>query len=609
MKRRVLSLVLALAMLAALAGCGGGDAAAQNEGQASGGPAEGAQTAAETTPEPSPEPTPEPAYRLTGASRYVEGELALQYALTYAAAGDNLPSVVRETWPAAEYETSYTYLVDGRILSIGKGDASTSQVDPYFDRVDSYFNESGKLVWQVEVYDVISYVNGEPAGQTTITQYTDYTYDEDGLLAAVTTVDDNGEPISLREYTYTDGQQTGETVTYYYEDYDPASGGHTMVEDVTEYTYAYDAEGQRTRSETYRDGEMTSAADYAYVSPLRLAESEDGGVSAALLAGGGNQLLSVSVSAETGEPTVQYDDAGCLVRIEADEGTYAEFTYEPYFPEPMAGAEAPVTAELDAVMLDNEYGTLALKGYFAPYAVVEFANKSADATYQLSAPSIELNGVGVPIDLRTAYTDPGQTSKQVVYLDPDVLARFGILYPETISATASLGQEDLSGGGPTYFTVARGLELSAELPVPAGAGNTAVTEPVFDREPVTVAETDEYKVTLVDASLENDQLRLTLQYENHTGYQIGVLVNGVSVNGVDLPMDFYGSDMGYSYAEKGYMESIVRYQNENGVGYASDLGPVIEQTGPIQSVDLTLSVGVYAEDYRKDICPPITITF
>ena len=604
MKKRVLSLVLALAMLATLAGCGGGDAAPQNEGQASGGPEEEAQAAAETTPEPSPEPTPEPAYRLTGASKYDEGEMTVQYALIYAEAGDSLPSVVRETRPDAEYETSYTYLADGRVLSVDReGDASTSQMDSYFD-------ESGKLVWQAEVMQGRYYdENNEPAGWYTDREYSDYTYDEAGLLTAVTTVDDDGEPFSIQEYTYTDGQQTGETATYYYEDYDPASGSLTMVEDVTEYTYAYDAEGRQTRSETYRDGEMTSAADYTYAGPLRLASYASGTVSAAMLAGGGKQMLIVGVSAEAGEPAVQYDDAGCLVRIEADEDNYAEFTYEPYFPEPMAGAEAPVAAELDAVMMDNEYGTLTLKGYFPPYAVLEFANKSSDATYQLSVPGIELNGVGMPIEFRTVYTDPGQTSKAVVYLDPDILARFGILYPETISATASLGQEEQSNSGPIQFTAARGLELSAELPVPAGAGDAAVTEPVFGREPVTVTDTDEYKVTLVDAGLEDDRLRLTVQYENHTGYQIGVQVDGISVNGVDLPMDFYGSDIGGSYAEKGYMESIVRYQNENGVGYTSDLGPIIEQTGPIQTVDLTLSVGVYAEDYRKDICPPITITF
>ena len=603
MKRRVLSLVLALAMLAAMAGCGGGDAAPQNEG-----PAESAQAASETTPEPtaepSPEPTPEPAYRLTGASRYEEGEMTVQYALTYAAAGDSLPSVIWETRPAEEYETSYSYLADGRVLSVDReGDASTSQMDSYFD-------ESGKLVWQAEVMQGRYYdENNEPAGWYTDREYSDYTYDEAGLLTAVTTVDGNGERRVAQECTYAEGQRTGETATYYYQDYDPDSSSPILVEDVVEYTYAYDAEGRQTRIETYRDGEMTSTVDYTYTGPMRLASYASGSVSAALLDGAGYQLLSVSVSAEEGEPAVQYDGAGCLVRIEAGEGTYAEFTYEPYAPEPMAGAEAPAVAELNAVMLDNEYCTLTLKDYFAPYAVVEFENKSADAIYRLVANSIELNGVGVPIGLRTAYTDPGQTSKQVVYLDPDVLARFGILYPETISATAYLGQEEPSDSGSSYFTVEEGLTLSAELPVPAGAEGPSTVEPTFGREPVEVAATDEYKITLVDSCIKDDQLRLTVLAENFTGRYMEVSVRGLSINGTELPVPEYGNSLGYSYWEKGYMESAVGYLDGNMI--RSDLSPIIEQTGPIQTADMTFSVYLRAEKGYEEprLCPPITITF
>ena len=550
------------------------------------------------TPEPTPEP--EPAYRLTGASRYDEGEMTVQYALTYAAAGDSLPSVVRETRSDAEYETSYTYLADGRVLSVDReGDASTSQMDSYFD-------ESGKLVWQAEVMRGRYYdENNEPAGWYTDREYSDYIYDEADQLIAVTTVDGNGERRVAQECTYAEGQRTGETATYYYQDYDPDSNGYIPVEDVVEYTYAYDAEGRLTRSETYRDGEMTSAVDYTYAGPLRLASYASGAVSAAMLAGAEYQLLSVGVSAEAGEPAVQYDDAGCLVRIEAGEGTYAEFTYEPYAPEPMAEAEAPVTVALDAVMLDNEYCTLTLKGYFAPYMVMEFANKSADAIYRLSAPGVALNGLGMPIDLRTAYTDPGQVSECVLHLDPDELVRFGIGQIQTIAACATLWQED---GGGSYSSLLREIAVSAELPVPVGTGDTAVTEPAFGREPVTVVDTDEYKITLVDAVLEDDQLCLTVQYENYTGRYMELSVRELTVNGIKLVMT--ANTLGESYWDRGYIEGTVGYVGDDNM-YVTDLGPIIDKTGPIQTADMTFSVYLRAEKGYEEprLCPPITITF
>ena len=597
MKKRVLSLLLALAMLAALAGCGGGDAAAQNEGQASGGPAEGSQAAAEATPEP----TPEPVYRLTGASRYAEGELTAQYELTYAAAGDSLPSEVRETRPDAGYETSYTYLADGRVLTRDmEGDASTS-------RMDSYFDESGKLVWQAEVMQGRYYdENNEPAGWYTDREYSDYTYDEADQLIAVTTVGGSGERRAAREYTYTEGQRTGETATYYYQDYDPDSSSPILVEDVTEYTYAYDAEGRQTRIETYRDGEMTSAVDYTYAGPMRLASYASGSVSAALLDGAGYQLLSVSVSAEAGEPAVQYDGAGCPVRIEAGEGDYAEFTYEPYAPEPMAGEEAPAAVKMDAVMLEDECGTLALKGYMPPYAVMEFTNRCESRAY-LSVQSVALNGVGVTgFEFRTALTDPGQTTQCVLQLDPEKLARFGIGQVRTIDAYASVWQED----GDSYSSSPGETALSAELPALTEAEEPAVTEPAFSREPVTVADTDEYKITLADAVLEDGQLRLTVQYENYTGRYMELSVRGLTVNETELTVPEYGNTLGQSYWDSGFMEDTVGYVDEDDM-FVTDLGSIIDRTGPIQSVDVTLSVYLQAEKGYEEprLCPPVTVTF
>ncbi len=598
MKRRVLSLLLALAMVAALAGCGGGSAASQQPAS------DGSDETPEAVAEPTAEPTPPPEYRLVGAARYEEGELTVQYALTYAAAGDSLPSAVRETRPDEEYETAYTYLADGRIAT------SAAEGDQRSSRIERYYDEAGQLVWQAEVMRGMYYdANNEPAGWYTDREYSDYAYDEAGQLIAVTTVNGSGERRTAQEYTYTDGQRTGEKNIYYYMNYDIDPNDPTSVEDVTEYTYAYDGEGRLARRESYTDGEMTSAVDYTYTGPMRLGRYASGAVNAALLAGGDEQLLSLSVPAEAGEPTVEYDDAGCPVRIGAGESTYAEFTYEPYAPAPMAAAEAPAAVALDTVMLDNEYCTLTLKDYFAPYAVVEFENKSADAIYQLAAYSIELNGVGVPIGLRTAYTDPGQTSKQVVYLDPDVLARFGILYPETISATASLGQEEPSDSGTSYFTVEEGLTISAELPVPAGAEGPSTVEPTFGREPVVVAATDEYKITLVDGYIKDDQLRLTVLAENYTGRYMAVSVRGLSVNGTELPVSEYGNNLGYSYWEKGYMESAVGYLDGDMI--RSDLSPIIEQMGPIQTVDVTLSVYLRAETgyAEPELYPTVTLSF
>lgn len=106
--------------------------------------------------------------------------------------------------------------------------------------------------------------------------------------------------------------------------------------------------------------------------------------------------------------------------------------------------------------------------------------------------------------------------------------------------------------------------------------------------------------------LEDAQLCLTVQYENHTGRYMELSVRELTVNGIKLVMT--ANTLGESYWDRGYIEGTVGYVGDDNM-YVTDLGPIIDKTGPIQTVDLTLSVGVYAEDYRKEMCPPITITF
>lgn len=539
------------------------------------------------------------AYRLISAVKYTDGEQTSAYELIYDGASVNLPSTVRYTSPSWSYESTYTYREDGRVLTYHQECISIEQ------RTTDVFNydDEGKLVQKVETIESESYdSNGNSLGMMPLTEYYNYSYNDAGELANCIITDEYSMDQDRYEYTYTDGQMTSEKHFWY--SYSPDM---TKTERVTEYIYTYDDKGREATSERYDDGELVSASEQSYNGILYIVKANSGYVSANLLNESDFQIMSIGMSVDEGEPELIYDDAGRLVRIEtSNEGTYIELTYE-------SGSDASADTSISApevlsnvVMMDNEYCTLTLDNYVAPNMYLSFTNKSSDSVNYLSSSSIVCNGLSIPTRIRTDETAPGETTRCVITLEPDTLERFGINYIENITIHATLGQTENN----TYWTAAEDLSASVDFPVPADAEGPSMSDPIFSIEPIELISTDDFKVSIVDA-VAGDELDLVVYFENYTGKMTSVSVKEFSVNGTPAPMNpYYGSYLsGDSYAEKGYMEGHVSYQSGN--AYSSDISALLGDSGPLQTVELTMAVFQKTDDGSDGthLCPPVTIQF
>lgn len=201
----------------------------------------------------------------------------------------------------------------------------------------SVYNDAGQLaetVWQsaeqvrtVYTYNEAGLVSRAEQTATDTSSVRDYTYDEHGNMTSQSVATDGGEP-AVSTYTY---------------EYDDAGLAVSQTYDVTQpwgqftgtYTYTYDDAGRRV-GESYDDGEIR----YYYM-PLLAGTwsrqiwtdfdggtSEDISLSLTLEDSAGQQVLSW-MCAMTGEPTLEYDDNGCLVRAADADGNMIELSYEP----------------------------------------------------------------------------------------------------------------------------------------------------------------------------------------------------------------------------------------------------------------------------------------
>ncbi len=199
------------------------------------------------------------------------------------------------------------------------------------------YDEAGHLAettWQGEssIHTVYTY---DEAGQVIRQEQTtddfssvvEYVYDEHGHMISQTTAAPGGEP-DVNTYTY---------------EYDDAGLALSQTYHITQpwgtftgtYTYEYDDEGRLTR-ESYDDGESL----YYYMPLL------SGGWSRQIwtdLDGGSSEEISLSLGLRdtageqvmlwtcpmTGEPEMEYDDNGCLVKAADADGNMIELSYGP----------------------------------------------------------------------------------------------------------------------------------------------------------------------------------------------------------------------------------------------------------------------------------------
>ena len=216
------------------------------------------------------------------------------------------------------YSSQYVYNEDGLLAETSMQFDSSWQGGASSHNVFTY-DEAGQLIRSEQESD----------GLNTVVEFV---YDEHGNVITETTSAPGGEP-DVNTYTY-EYNDEGLAISRTY-DVTHAWGTATGT-----YTYAYDEEGRRV-SMSYDDGESR----YYYM-PLLNCEWErmiwtnfDGSGETT----GTSESISMYVNLQdavgatvlnwycsmTGEPTLEYDDNGYLVRVSDADGNFIEIAYEP----------------------------------------------------------------------------------------------------------------------------------------------------------------------------------------------------------------------------------------------------------------------------------------
>ena len=199
------------------------------------------------------------------------------------------------------------------------------------------FDEAGHLAettWQGEssthtvyTYDEAGQVVRQEQTADDFSSVVEYVYDEHGNVITQTTSAPGGEP-DVNTYTYEyndDGLAVSQT-------YDITQPWGTFS---GTYTYEYDEQGRMTK-ESYDEGEeryyymplLTGTWSRAIWTDFDGNSSEEISLSLRLSDAAGELVMSWSC-AMTGEPEMEFDGNGCLVKAADADGNMIEIAYEP----------------------------------------------------------------------------------------------------------------------------------------------------------------------------------------------------------------------------------------------------------------------------------------
>lgn len=282
-----------------------------------------------------------------------------------------VPGLAAEETPAVRLSKVTVTSADGPVESTfvyDDGGWLPTQVQKGADACTVEYDDAGRMLVRTAPTAAYQYAYDE-AGQLTelaisdtgsgVSNHIAYSYDEAGLVvrAEATNADgQGGSSTTVTENTYDEhGNQTSSTAstdggessvsTYSYE-YDDAGLAVSQTYNISQpwgdftgtYTYTYDDQGRRT-GESYDDGEIR----YYYMPLLRgewdriiwtdfvgetTSTREEITMTLALQDAAGQDVVSWSLPM-TGEPTLEYDEDGCLVRVADADGSSIELAYEP----------------------------------------------------------------------------------------------------------------------------------------------------------------------------------------------------------------------------------------------------------------------------------------